>query len=378
MSINKKQEEIKKKLFNSNEVSNFIDKNSKYIERTLGEKEIYSLIMKKTYNDAYLDSYKNKDAQEHRNLAEDVAESNNEAKSILNDNKENNLKDKEKILRSLKNPMTESICFNDDYFTSKRIVTDLQWSAKHPELLLAGYSKSEDSNINDPHGLICLWSLAMRKKPEFSFTSQSEITSVIFHPFNPKILIAATYTGQILLFDTRGSNIPVSKTPAGDKNHTHPIYCLAVTGTSNTNNIISISNDAVLCSWNSNNISKPTKRVELKAKRNSNNIGDILNNKLYSMTQYSIPSSNFNPGYMYQEEFGVICMSLQENESNNVIIGTDDSDIYQVYTHGSNTNDCIIDTYKHHTGPVLSLDYHREDFFKRANVRFKNYLLILQ
>ena len=113
--------------------------------------------------------------------------------------------------------------------------------------MLAGYSKSEEAGINDPNGLILLWSLAMRKKPEFTFTCQTEITSAIFHKFNPKLIIGATYTGQILIWDTRGKPLPVQKTQPGGKFHAYPIYCLDVSGSTNSNNITSISNDGVMC-----------------------------------------------------------------------------------------------------------------------------------
>ena len=57
-------------------------------------------------------------------------------------------------------------------------------------------------------------------------------------------------------------------------------------------------------------------------------------------------------------------------ESNNIFLGTDDSDIYQVYTHqGNDTNDNIVEVYKNHSGPILSLDMHKEDFYKSANVK---------
>jgi dynein intermediate chain len=205
--------------------------------------------------------------------------------------------------------------FYDESLTYKRSVTSLEWSAKHPELLLAGYSKSEEGNLSDPHGLIALWSLGLRKKPEFIFNSQTEITSAILHKFNPKLIIGATYTGQVLVWDTRGKNLPVMKTPPGGKYHSHPIYCLGITGSMNSNNIISVSNDGVLCTWSLPNLSKATKQINLKARKRRN------------QGEFDLGSNQ------YLEEVGAIVMATQESETNNVMLGTDDSDIYQVYTH---------------------------------------------
>jgi len=181
--------------------------------------------------------------------------------------------------------------------------------------MLAGYSKSEEAGVNDPNGLVLLWSLAMRKKPEFTFTCQTEITSVIFHKFNPKLIIGGTYTGQILIWDTRGKTLPVMKTQPGGKFHAYPIYCLSVNGTTNSNNITSISNDGVMCTWSSANLSKANRRVELKGKKKG--------------------KGDFESSSQNSEDIGAICMATQDTESNHILIGTDDADIYQIYTHQS-------------------------------------------
>ncbi len=184
--------------------------------------------------------------------------------------------------------------------------------------MLAGYSKGEDAGVNDPNGLVLLWSLAMRKKPEFIFNCQTEITSAVFHKFNPKLIIGASYTGQILIWDTRGKALPVQKTQPGGKFHAYPIYCLGVSGSTNSNNINSISNDGVFCTWSISNLSKATKKIELKGrkKRTDKEGFDTLSNQ-------------------NTEDIGAICMATSESETNHILIGTDDSDIYQVYTHQS-------------------------------------------
>ena len=130
--------------------------------------------------------------------------------------------------------------------------------------MLTSYTKSTEFSLDQSDGLINLWSLAMRKIPEFTFTCQTEITSATFHKFNPKLVIGATYTGQIMIWDTRGKPLPVQKTPPGGKYHSHPIYCLGVNGSNNSNNIISVSNNGLLYSWAGNALYKPTKKIELK------------------------------------------------------------------------------------------------------------------
>lgn len=289
---NQKIEEYRKKLANSSEVIDFVQTQSKYIERILGEKNLLKII------------YENDD--------KDVEE-----EEILNIKKEG----KEKI-RNLKKPISSIGLFQDESLIFKRTVTDIEWSNKFPEILLAGYSKSDESNINDPNGLLCIWSLALRKKPEYVFTCQSELTKVILHPFNPKLVIGASNTGQILMWDTRGKSLPIMKTPPGGKYHSYPIYCMSVMGSSNNNNIVSVSNDGILCTWSSSNLSKATKRIELKAKKKKKIVNDDINTISSTITKQA-----------YSDEFGVICMASQESETNHMFIGTDDSEIYQVSTH---------------------------------------------
>ena len=120
------------------------------------------------------------------------------------------------------------------------------------------------------NGLIYIWSLGYRKVPEFTFTCTPEITSAIFHPYNPKLIVGGTHTGQVMIWDTRGKQTAVNKTPlglgggqSGIKTHTSDITCLGVIGSTNSSHIISLSNGA-LCLWSLNNFSSPVKRIELK------------------------------------------------------------------------------------------------------------------
>ena len=72
---------------------------------------------------------------------------------------------------------------------------------------------------------------------------------------------------------------------------------------------------------------------------------------------------------MNNDEIGAICLATQENETNNIFIGSDDSDIYQIYVHQSNDNvDNVVETYRKHNGPIHSLDMHPGDYHKNSNV----------
>jgi dynein intermediate chain, cytosolic len=216
--------------------------------------------------------------------------------------------------------------------------------------------------MDQSDGLILLWSLAMRKAPEFTFTCQTEITAATFHKFNPKLVIGATYTGQIMIWDTRGKSLPVQKTPPGGKYHSHPIYCLGVNGSTNSNNIISVSNNGLLYTWAGNlytsagnALHKPAKKIELKTKKRRTDKGPD-----------NIPTIQTNNN----DDLGAICMATSELDNNSVLIGTDDSDIYQVSLNATNNDsiDNIVEVFRKHNGPITSIDMHPGDFHKNSNV----------
>ena len=235
-----------------------------------------------------------------------------------------------------------------DNSCDKRIVTSLEWSLKYPELLLSCYSKTEDFNANQKNGLIYIWSLAIRKVPEFTFTCQPEITSAIFHPYNPKLIIGGTHTGQVLIWDTRGKQTAVYKTPlglgggqSGIKTHTSDITCLGVIGSTNSSHIISLSNGAI-CLWSLNNLSSPIKRIELKAPQQKKENEDLA-------------------------EMSILSMGMQQYDTNNLLIGSDDNNVYQISLNEDNSRNVILNTFKGHDGPVFSVDFHPSDYFNTCN-----------
>ena len=97
-----------------------------------------------------------------------------------------------------------------------------------------------------------------------------------------------------MIWDLRTKTTPIQRTP--QEGHAYPIYSLQVVGTENAHNIVSISNDGLLCTWNMNDLSKPQQKIELK----NNNI-----------------------------ELNVTCMQFIPGDVNNFMVGTEEGLIYQ-------------------------------------------------
>lgn len=101
--------------------------------------------------------------------------------------------------------------------------------------------------------------------PEHVLHCHSSVMSVCFSKFNPNLIIGATYSGQIVLWDYRlKTSIPIQCTKLNYTAHTQPIYCLRVIGDDSSHNIISISSDGKLCSWNLDMLAFPLDVMQLQ------------------------------------------------------------------------------------------------------------------
>ena len=279
------------------EIIEFLKSKIKYMERAINQKDIYDMLLDDDY--VYLTS---------------LSESND-----------------------LIHPILEFY----DKSTESRTITAIEWSLKYPELLLSCYTKRADDLFNHPNGLIHIWNLGNRTDPQFTFTNQAEITSAIFHPYNPKLIIGGTETGIVMLWDTRGKQAPIYKTPLGvgsslgSKSHTSEITCLGVIGSINSSHIVSLSN-GIMCLWSLSNMSTPVKKLDLKTQGKKEN--EVLN------------------------ELNVLSMGMQQNDTNNLFIGCDDYNAYQISLNEESLGNCILNSFKGHEGPVYSIDFHPNEF----------------
>ncbi|KAL8723974.1 MAG: hypothetical protein Q9181_007043, partial [Wetmoreana brouardii] len=225
--------------------------------------------------------------------------------------------------------------FYDERWSKKRMISDIDFSPGFPELLLASYTKNP-SAPTDPAGLLQIWNLHLHSRPEYTFHSTSDLLTAQFSPFHPSLLLAGTYSGQLLLWDTRSrSPLPSQKTPltgAAGGGHTHPIYSIAVVGTQNANNIISCSTDGVVCGWTMDMLAQPQEYLPLRA-----------------------------PPPSKTEDMSPLCMAFPPADPTSFLVGTEEGTIYPCHRYDRAGAVAGTDTrlrYKAHTAPVMSLDFH--------------------
>ncbi|KAF9477779.1 cytoplasmic dynein intermediate chain [Pholiota conissans] len=221
--------------------------------------------------------------------------------------------------------------FWDERYGKNRSITDIDWSPKYPELSVASYNKNPAA-LNEPDGIVAVWNLHLLERPEFVFHSQSDVLSVTFSPFHANLIFGGTYSGQILLWDTRSKHLPVLKTPLSAAGHTHPVYAMQMVGTQNAHNLITSSTDGTVCSWLVDMLAQPQETLEL-----------------------------VHAGHNKTGEVAITTLDFPDNETTTFWVGTEEGNVYQANRYdraGAKAGLNQYDVYKGHAGPVMGLHFH--------------------
>ncbi|KAF8661304.1 hypothetical protein AX16_001402 [Volvariella volvacea WC 439] len=221
--------------------------------------------------------------------------------------------------------------FYDERYGKNRSITDVDWSPKYPELSVASYNKNPAA-LNEPDGIVAVWNLHLLERPEFVFHSQSDVLSVTFSPFHSNLVFGGTYSGQILLWDTRSKHLPVLKTPLSAAGHTHPVYAMQMVGTQNAHNLITSSTDGMVCSWLVDMLAQPQETLEL-----------------------------VHAGHNKTGEVAITCLDFPDNETTTFWVGTEEGNVYQANRYdraGAKAGLNQYDIYKGHSGPVMGINFH--------------------
>lgn len=220
--------------------------------------------------------------------------------------------------------LVETLTFLDEKYTKDRPVTDIRFSPKFPELLLASYGQMEEPTLTDPDGVVLVWSLGLESRPESTFTSNSPVLTAIFDRFNPALYVGGTYSGSILLWDARAKKSAVQRTPLTSKGHAHPVFAMEQVGTQNATNLVTTSTDGRLCIWSLSMLSTPHEFVELKKSG---------------------------------RDVATTCCSFPDEETNMLYIGAECGSVCQVHIHGTKQSP-ITDNLEGHDGPITAVDFH--------------------
>ena len=126
-------------------------------------------------------------------------------------------------------------------------------------------------------GCILLWNLAMPSRPEHVLSCGSPLSVSHFHPNEPALVIGATKSGQVVVWDVReGGRLPVQRSTNSNSGmgHCHPVTSATILpGSSSTggsgsggdggfgSGYTTVSTDGKVCYWSLSNLRDPAESL---------------------------------------------------------------------------------------------------------------------
>ncbi|KAH9191996.1 hypothetical protein AeNC1_006029 [Aphanomyces euteiches] len=259
--------------------------------------------------------------------------------------------------------------YRDAKWTKGRAVTDIDISPFYNELSLVaynarGYLEDEDTadwsmqdTISDAEGVVLLWSSNLPSHPEYKFTCHSQVMSACFNPFDRHLLVGGTYSGQVVLWDTRAKHSTVQKTTlSAVGGHTHPIYSMSVVGTKSSFSLVSASTDGRMCVWNMNQLHAPMDVLDLRV------AGPAATSSAANVTTATASTRRM--------AVPITSMAFQkhsQNPTNAFAIGTESGDVWTAQLDELHSGDpskarevmvSSLSKDQSHFGPVTSMQFH--------------------
>eukprot|EP01012_Entosiphon_sulcatum_P014556 TRINITY_DN1957_c0_g1_i1.p1 TRINITY_DN1957_c0_g1~~TRINITY_DN1957_c0_g1_i1.p1 ORF type:complete len:635 (-),score=184.08 TRINITY_DN1957_c0_g1_i1:35-1939(-) len=166
-------------------------------------------------------------------------------------------------------------------FTSDRVkkkaVTCIAWNTQYNDLFAVSYG-SYDFLKQGQGGVVHCFTLKNPSYPEYTFTTESGVMCVDFHPQHGSLLACGLYDGTVLVFDVRQkSNKPIYQSTVKTGKHTDPVwqvYWQKEEAPKNLN-FLSVSSDGRVTNWVlSKNELQWTNVIELKLTDEKDGKGD--------------------------------------------------------------------------------------------------------
>lgn len=107
----------------------------------------------------------------------------------------------------------------------RRQVTAICWNPQYQDLFAAGYGSYEF--LKQSSGLICIYSLKNPSHPEFSFTTESGVMCLHFHPEFSNLLAVGCYDGSVLVYDVNTkTDKPIYSATVKTGKHNDPVWSI--------------------------------------------------------------------------------------------------------------------------------------------------------
>ncbi|WFD33062.1 hypothetical protein MSPP1_004119 [Malassezia sp. CBS 17886] len=224
--------------------------------------------------------------------------------------------------------------FTEERRLDSRSVTDMDWSAKHSELLAVSYSRKRMLS-DEQDGLVLVWNRHLRERPEFAFVAPTDVVSVLASPFHPQLFVGGTYSGQLFLWDTRHGALPAQRTPLAlgeGSGHAAPVYSLRMVGGAQAHHLVSASTDGVVCTWSLDMLARPHETLTLR-----------------------------NPLHPRSADVAVSTLDFPRRDATQFLLGTEEGNVYGASRYDRAGVAAGLDAehiYVAHSAPVTRLEFH--------------------
>jgi dynein intermediate chain 1 len=155
----------------------------------------------------------------------------------------------------------------------RKHVTALCWNPEYDDLFAVGYGSYDF--MKQGSGVICCFSLKNPSHPEYSFSTETGVMCLDFHPQHSSLLAVGCYDGTVMIFDIRNKlNKPIFYSTVKTGKHTDPVWqvCWQEEDLAKNLNFFSISSDGRVTLWTmSKSELQYTDVMELKLTGNSGN-----------------------------------------------------------------------------------------------------------
>ncbi|XRA97247.1 flagellar outer dynein arm intermediate chain 1 [Pycnococcus provasolii] len=132
----------------------------------------------------------------------------------------------------------------------RKHVTSMCWNPEYLDLFAVGYGSFDF--MKQSSGLVCCYSLKNPSHPEYTFTTESGVMALDFHPQHANLLAVGLYDGTVAVFDVRNKlNKPIYMSTVKTGKHTDPVWQVSWAEEDMSKNLsfYSVSSDGRVTMW---------------------------------------------------------------------------------------------------------------------------------
>jgi dynein intermediate chain 1 len=100
----------------------------------------------------------------------------------------------------------------------------MTWNPRYKYLFAVAYGSYDF--LRQTTGLICCFTIKNPTWPEYSFTTESGVMCIDYHPTCPALIAVGCYDGTVMVFDIRlkSNNKPIYQSTVRTSKHTDPVW----------------------------------------------------------------------------------------------------------------------------------------------------------